>query len=739
VITLFSLAALTSAFLLFWVEPLFAKLVLPLLGGSPAVWNTCLMFFQAMLLLGYLYAHVSSRYLDARRQALMHVGLLAFALLSLPVAIPAGWTPPASGNVIPWLLRLLAIAVGVPFFVLAATAPLLQRWLSNLDHPAAENPYMLYAASNAGSLLGLLSFPFVMEPNLRLGQQSSLWTVAYVVALVLTASCAWIVWRWSRAGPSRPTRVVATGDAASVPSPPAAPPTWGDRSRWIILSFAPSSLLLGVTTYLSTDVAAVPLLWVVPLALYLTTFIIVFARRSRERMRAPAVVHALLVTTLILIVFWNADIDLRWEYLLHLSVFAATALVLHGELAALRPSPVHLTEFYLWMALGGALGGAFNALAAPVLFDSIREYMLVLILASVLRPSWRSRLDEFLSAGGVPAIFTALIPALVLAIFWKDARTHEILGISAKLLLSVGAGLVAVVLSANTLRFAVSIATIFILGETVVQRPLRALFADRSFFGAYRVERSAGPSNFLTHGTTIHGAQFLDAKRRRQPVTYYHPNGPAGQLFAGLQGRLPNNQVGAVGLGAGSLVCYSRPGEEWTFFEIDPLVERISRNTKYFTFLKDCAVQPKIVIGDARITLARQPEHRFGLLMIDAFSSDAIPVHLLTREAFEVYKRALDEHGVLFVHISNQRLDLEPVVAALAEDAGMVALLNDYSPNRAREDKDLDYAADWVALARRREDLGPLATDKRWRPLQRGGFSRSWTDDYSDILSIVKW
>jgi hypothetical protein len=731
VIALFSLAALTSAFLLFWVEPLFAKLVLPLLGGSPAVWNTCLMFFQAMLLLGYLYAHVSSRYLDATRQTLMHVGLLALALLSLPVAIPAGWTPPASGNVIPWLLRLLAVAVGVPFFVLAATAPLLQRWLSNLDHPAAENPYMLYAASNAGSLLGLLSFPLVMEPNLRLGQQSSLWSLGYVLALVLTASCAWIIWRWSRSGASRPTQVSAMTDAPSVP-------TWSDRARWIILSFVPSSLLLGVTTYLSTDVAAVPLLWVVPLALYLMTFIIVFARRSRERMKAVAVVHAVLVTTLILLVFWDADIDLRWEYLLHLSVFAATALVLHGELAALRPSPAHLTEFYLWMALGGALGGAFNALAAPVLFDSIREYMLVLILACVLRPSWRSRLDDFLSAGGVPSIFTALIPALLLAILWKDARGHEILGISAKVVLSVVAGLLTVVLSANTLRFGVSIAAIFILGQTVV-RPLRALFADRSFFGAYRVERAAGPSNFLTHGTTIHGAQFLDEKRRRQPVTYYHPNGPAGQLFAGLQGRLPNNQIGAVGLGAGSLVCYSKPGEEWTFFEIDPLVERISRNTKYFTFLKDCAVQPNVVIGDARLTLARQPEHRFGLLIIDAFSSDAIPIHLLTREAFEVYKRVLDEHGVLFVHISNQRLNLEPVVAALAEDAGMVARLNDYSPDRAREDKDLDYAADWVALARRREDLGPLATDTRWRRLERGGFPRSWTDDYSDILSIVKW
>ncbi|HYN82828.1 MAG TPA: fused MFS/spermidine synthase [Gemmatimonadaceae bacterium] len=731
-VALFSLAALTSAFLLFWVEPLFAKLVLPLLGGSPAVWNTCLMFFQAMLLLGYLYAHVSSRYLDPRRQALTHVGLLALALLSLPVAIPGGWTPPASGNVIPWLLLLLTIAVGAPFMVLAATAPLLQRWMSSLDHPAAENPYTLYAASNAGSLVGLLAFPFVMEPNLRLGQQSRLWSVSYVAALVLVGACAWVVWKRSRSVAPAPL-------AAGETSEPARAPTWLDRARWIALSFVPSSLLLGVTTYLSTDVAAVPLLWVVPLALYLTTFIIVFARRSREPMRLAAVIHSLLVITLILLVFWDEDLDLAEQYLLHLAVFAATALILHSELAARRPAPAHLTEFYLWMSLGGALGGAFNALAAPLLFDSIREYMLVVVLACFLRPSWRTRIEEFLSPAGAPSTFTALIPALLLAIFWRDVENRELLGVSAKVILSVVAAALTLLLSSNTLRFGVSIAAIAIIGETMVQRPLRALFTDRSFFGAYRVERTSGPANFLTHGTTIHGAQFLDSTRRRKPVTYYHPNGPVGQLFAGFWGGLPNNQVGAVGLGAGSVICYSKPGEEWTFFEIDPLVERISRNPKYFTFLKDCGkVQPKVVIGDARLTLARQPEKRFGLLIVDAFSSDAIPIHLLTREAFRVYERVLHERGLLFVHISNQRLDLEPVVAALAADAGMVALLNDYAPHKDG-DRDLDYSADWVVLARRIEDLGPLAKDERWRPLKRGGFTRPWTDDYSDILSIVQW
>lgn len=729
-IVLFSLSALTSAFLLFWVEPLFAKMVLPLLGGSPAVWNTCLMFFQVTLLLGYLYAHVSSRYLDARRQTLTHVGLLALALLSLPVAIPGEWTPPASGNVIPWLLRLLAIAVGVPFLVLAGTAPLLQRWLSSLDHPAADNPYMLYAASNAGSLLGLLAFPLVMEPNLRLGDQSRLWSLGYLAALGLTIGCAWVVWRRSRSVVGIPADSGTSADAERAPG-------WKDRLLWIALSFVPSSLLLGVTTYLSTDVAAVPLLWVVPLALYLMTFIVVFARRSREPMRPAVLIHAILVTTLVLLVFWGEDIDLGWEFSLHLAVFASTALVLHGELAALRPAPAHLTEFYLWMALGGALGGAFNALVAPLVFDSIMEYQLVLVLACFLRPSWQSRLGRALSTDGIGSIVTAVIPALLLTIFWKEIATHDVFGLSTKLILSVVAAGLILALSHNALRFGIGIAALAVLGETIVGRAQRPLFTDRSFFGAYRVETSGGPSHFLTHGTTIHGAQFLDAKRRRQPVTYYHPNGPAGQLFAALQGRLPNNQIGAVGLGVGSLLCYSKPGEEWTFFEIDPLVETISRNPKYFTFLRECAVRPSVVIGDARLTLGRQPRSRFGLLMIDAFSSDAIPVHLLTREAFRVYSRALDPRGVLFVHISNQRLELESVVASLAADAGMVARINDYVARS--EDRDLDYSADWVVLAHRLEDLGPLATDRRWRPLKRNGLLRPWTDDYSNIFSVIEW
>jgi hypothetical protein len=548
-VVVFPLTALLSAFLLFWVEPLFAKMVLPLLGGSPAVWNTCLMFFQAMLLLGYLYAHLSSRLLDSRRQAWVHVALLAVALLALPVAIPSGWTPPASDNVIGWLVALLMVGVGAPFLVLSGTAPLLQRWLSTISDPLAENPYRLYAASNAGSLIGLLMFPILMEPHLRLGQQSRLWSAGFVVALALTAGCAWIVWQRSQL-------VVRYVDAVEGDSDNDRAPSARDRLKWVALAFAPSSLLLGVTTYLSTDVAAVPLLWVVPLALYLITFIVVFARRSRETNRPIAIAHAVLVVALMLVLFWNVDIDNRWEYTVHLALFTATALVLHGELAGSRPSPTHLTEFYLWLAVGGALGGVFNAILAPLIFKTIAEYQLVVVVACFLRPTWRRTVAPI--AGSIPRVAVALLPALMLGVVvWIASGGHHSPGTPVKVIASVVAAAIALSLSGNALRFGVSIAAMAILTQVRTERGERIIYADRSFFGAYSVLRAAGPANYLVHGTTIHGAQFLDSARRLEPVTYYHPRGPVGQLFAMLPNRPPGFRVGVVGLARG-VFCATR-------------------------------------------------------------------------------------------------------------------------------------------------------------------------------------
>lgn len=728
-LALFAATTLCSAFLLFWIEPLFAKMVLPMLGGSPAVWNTCLMYFQATLLAGYLYAHVTSRYMTSRRQAILHVALLALAVVALPVGIPRGWTPPATSNVIPWLTALLTVAVGAPFMLLAATAPLVQRWLTDSDHVTANNPYVLYAASNTGSLIGLLGFPILMEPNLRLSQQATLWSIAYGIAILLAAACATTVWRQRQLPP------VAHSDIAAIDGDES--PTLIDRLRWIALAFVPSSLLLGVTTYLSTDVASMPLLWVVPLALYLITFIIVFARGARAGNNPAVMVHGVVMTALALFLFWGGfRFGLQVTYGLHLAAFFMTALVLHGELAASRPSPSHLTEFYLWLALGGALGGAFNAIVAPLIFKSITEYQLVLATACFLRPSWRSRIGDV--ALWAPKFTFSLIPAILVGwISWYGYADRHILGITAMTLSSLVAAILLLSISSSAMRFGVGIGML-IIGEMVPGfRAPKDLYADRSFFGAYRVQSIYGPAHRLVHGTTTHGAEYQDAARLLNPETYYHPTGPVGQLFTALDNQMAGKGIAAVGLGAGTVLCYSKPGQNWTFFEIDPLVLRISSNRKYFSYLSDCAVKPRVVIGDARLSMAKEPSGRFSLVIVDAFSSDAIPVHLLTREAFALYERVLDPHGVLFVHISNQHLDLKPVVASLAKDAGLVAIVENHAPDEKLDD--LAYPSEWVALARRAGDLGSLATDQRWTLLPLRAGYRVWTDDYSNVFSVIKW
>jgi hypothetical protein len=668
-IAIFGAATLVCAFLLFWVEPFFARLVLPLLGGAPAVWNTCLMFFQTLLLLGYVYAHATSRWLSPRRQVVVHLSLLAVCFFTLPISLPHGWTPPPSGNVIGWLVLALSASVGLPFLVLSATAPILQRWVASFDIPV-ENPYILYAASNAGSFLGLLAFPLLLEPNLRLTDQGRLWSVVFLAAFALMGLCGMIVWTRSSAG----TEGVYEEVAPPVP--------WRDRLTWMALAFVPSSLLLSVTTYLSTDIAATPLLWVIPLSLYLLTFVIVFAQKGTKLSVPAATAHSIMITTLAIMLLRQRTLGFRVGYAFHLLLFTVTALVLHGELAASRPVPRKLTEYYLWISLGGALGGAFTALIVPLIFRSTRDYTLMLAVGCLLRVVFRRTRSRF----QVPL---AVIPALLLAIAAFPRAQPGL------------------------------------------------LYTDRSFFGIYRVTLNKGPAHTLYHGSTIHGAQLLDSPLA--PVTYYHVNGPVGQVFHLLQQSDTTRNVGAVGLGTASILCYSRPHEHWTFFEIDWHVWRIARTSGLFSFLKNCNVKPQVVLGDARLTIAKEPTAKYSLLVLDAFSSDAIPVHLMTREAFKVYKRVLNEHGLLLVHISNRRLDLEPVVGALAKDAGMTSLIRNHEPGTEVEQKTYEYGSDWVVLAKHPEDLNALQTDTRWRKLYAAPPNRIWTDDYSNLLSVIKW
>jgi SAM-dependent methyltransferase len=418
-------------------------------------------------------------------------------------------------------------------------------------------------------------------------------------------------------------------------------------------------------------------------------------------------------------------------------VFALTALLLHGELAAARPSPAHLTEYYLWLALGGALGGAFNALVAPVVFKSIAEYESVAIVACFLRPSRSFARNPITTRFATAAL--ALLPALILGVVvGKHLSGGQIAGVSAQWIASIAAAVIALSLNLNTPRFGVSLAAIALLGLRNEARNSDVLFADRSFFGAYRVERWSR-TNTLMHGTTIHGAQYFDPARRLEPLTYYHRAGPAGDVFTALNDRLAGTAIASVGLGAGSLLCYAQPGERWSVFEIDPLVERIARDTNYFTFVRDCAAHPRIVLGDARLTLAREPSATYQLLILDAFSSDAIPLHLMTREAFASYKRVLTPDGALLVHISNRHLDLQPVIATAAADAGLVAYIDEHDVDESREDAELDYSSDWVVLARKVEDLGSLAMNPNWQRMTADPHRRPWTDDYSNILGVIKW
>lgn len=722
---LFAYAAtlVLSALLLFLVQPMFAKMVLPSLGGTPAVWNTCMVFFQAALLAGYGYAHLGARWLAPRRQALLHVVLLALSLLTLPVwprYVDPGDAPPAL-----WLIGLLAVSLGTPFIMLSASAPMLQRWFAGSGHARARDPYFLYSASNVGSLAALLGYPLLAEPLLTLRQQSFAWGAGYGVLVLAIAGCAWLQWRSARGAIA-----TAAGNAAE-PAAARRPLTVPRRLRWLLLAFVPSSLMLGVTTHATTDVAAIPLLWVLPLALYLLTFVITFAQR-------PVLAHGWMLN-LQLVVLVAALVPFLWQARslwlllpLHLTLFFVSAMVCHGELARDRPATRHLTEFYLWMALGGVLGGMFNALLAPVLFDAILEYPIAIALACLVRPGVLRRRGWAVAAA--PLVAAGLVLLSLEARQVGDARLVAGMALSAV----AGAGLLVLGCRRRPVALALAVLVLF-AGSLMAGSARRLIAAERSFFGVHRVVWSEdGHYRLLQHGTTVHGAQAADSGAARQPLTYYHRDGPLGRIFEALDQRLAGRRIGAVGLGTGAVACYGRNGQQFTFFEIDPVVVDLARSSEYFSYLAACGeVRPDVVLGDARLTLAREPDGAFGMLILDAFSSDSIPLHLLTREAVQLYLTKLAPGGVIAFHISNRYLDLAPALAAVVEDLGGVARVSPRpeSERRAERRALMQFDATWVAIARTEGDLGRLATD--WaRPA--AGEAAVWTDDYSNLLSALR-
>ncbi len=800
---LFSVTIFVSAALLFLVEPMFAKFVLPSFGGTPAVWTGSMMFFQAALLTSYLYVHATTTWLGARKQAVLHLVLILLPLLVLPLAVPADeWAPSSEGNPIFLLLGLLAVTVGLPFFAISATNPLIQRWLADTDHPAARDPYFLYRASNLGSVIGLLGYPLVVERELTLANQGIWWSIGYGLLILLVFASAVMLWRSTPASPTEREEESeplagdpVSGGGSSQTADPSLEGSQAEgltllrRLRWIGLTFIPSSLMLGVTAFLTTDITPVPLLWVIPLSLYLFSFVVVFSPSQRM----PDLIHKIMVglmpviiTTLVL----TTVTDLRRPYwaliLLHLIGFFVVAMVLHGEVARDRPSARHLTEFYLWVAVGGVLGGVFNALVAPVAFDTVIEYPLVIILACLFIPGLvlsqllrrdpererdtrsqegeeappgdeeeRETISSSGSTGGSRsrrqdlALDLALPVALglgILALGWVvDSGYFDSL-VSRSTVWQLFIGLAAAVClwfaysSSRPIRFGLGIAAL-VVAVTFANGAGNVLFEDRSFFGVYKVSGDEGTENAyhaLVVGDTNHGAQLL-GPQPPTPIAYHDPSGPFGQLFELLPSESTDESpISVLGLGAGVMSCYAEPGQRWTYYEIDPAIEAIARNENLFTYLRDCSGEYDVVLGDARLKLSEAEPGSYGMIIGEAFSSDAIPVHMLTREATDMYFDKLNENGVLVHHISNRHLELEPVVGDLARDRGLTcyASYDDLSDTQPSATSEYKLAAHFTVLARDEADLGSVPDDPRWAPCQTNAETdKVWTDDYSNLLS----
>lgn len=730
-------ALFAGAFLLFWVQPLVARMALPRLGGVPAVWNTALVFFQAALLGGYLYAHLVAR-LRLRVQAAVHAALLAACAAFLPPRLDlefAGTDP--GGTALRLLLSLLA-AVGLPAALLSSTAPLLQRWFAASGRPGAGDPYHLYAASNAGSLAALLAFPALLEPLLALRQQAWLWSGGFALFAGLSLACALALSPAPAAAggdPGRPSRDDARAPRAGLAAKV--------QLRWLLLAAAPASLLLGTTTHLTTDIASVPLLWVVPLALYLATYIMAFSRRTL--LPAPWVLagQAAAVAALAVVFAFGVPSVEKSAALfpVHLAAFVLTALVCHRELVHARPAAEHLTRFYLAIAAGGVLGGAFNALLAPSLFRTLVEYPLVLGAACLLRPA----------GAAAPGARGALAPAAAARARRLDATLPAVLfaalaaaGFALRggeggrwLLLGLG-GAACLAWSRRPLRFALALAALVLAGR-MGHAPLgTVLAAERNFFGPVQVI-GAGGSRILYHGKTIHGAQVVTGGHRATPLAYYTTAGPLGDAFRALEPRLEGARIAVVGLGTGAMAAYGRRGQRLDFLEINPAVAALARDPRLFTYLADGAAAVGVRIGDGRAGLAAAADGHYALIVVDAFNSDAVPVHLLTREAIALYLRKLAPGGALLFNVTNDYLDLEGVLGRVAADAGLAALVRvDDEPVSVTDEIPFKLPSDWMALARAEADFADLPRAPGWRRPRFRPSDRPWSDDHSSVLAAFR-
>ena len=729
---LFSLTLFVSALLLFSVQPMMGKMLLPVFGGAPAVWQTTLLFFQATLLAGYGYAHITSKFLRPRSQLALHAGLLIVAGLFLPlglggVNINAGIT---SSHQAWHLMTLLFQVVGLPFFILSSTSPLLQRWFSTSQHSSARDPYYLSVASNAGSLVALFAFPILIEPNWALGESSRGWAVVYALLLPLIVACAVNSQGMSttQRGSVRPGSRAA-GEAQL---------TWRRRFRWMVMAAVPSSLMLGLTSFVTTEVASIPLLGILPLGIYLVTFIFAFAQRRWLPVQWLSRILPFAALALAFQIFTEATHPILVIVVLHLVFFFVAALLCHTRLADDRPSPEFLTEFYLWMSVGGVIGGLFNTLAAPALFVGVAEYPIAIAMACALRTTMASAEKESARWNRWDWILPLMVVGVILSGFAVLGTTSSLQPYLRRILVFALGAVMTFVSLHRVLRFALSLSAIFVSILFMDSLHGHVLDAQRNFYGVSRVTSDPdGRSHRMVHGNTIHGRQRVLPNPSCEPLTYFHRSGPLGRIFKAFEASPNSGRVGITGLGCGAIAGYAKPGQQWDYYEIDPAVIRIASDSRLFTFLHGCApVVVRIIEGDARLRLQEAADAGYDLLIMDAFSSDSIPLHLLTREALALYIRKLAQGGLLAINISNRYLDLGPVVAALAEDAGWPG----YHWEDPFEERDAGKEpSHWAVIARQKELLEKFRKDARWRPLEEIRGQRPWTDDFSNVLGAVKW
>ena len=702
---LFTVTSFLGSFLLFLIQPMAARILLPEVGGSSALWSTALAFFQIALLAGYIFAHYSTTLLDPKRHRVAQGAVVALPLVVLPVALPEGWHPPVDVPPSAWVLFALLIMVGLPFFALSTASPTLQRWLSWTDHPDSADPYFLYSAGNVGSVLALVGYPVVIEPRLDLDEQGLLWATVYGLFVVATLGCALVI----RPDRSRP-------QAAVQPLPGPVP----GRFRWFLLSASAAALLVAITQVLSVDIAPFPLLWVVPLLLYLLTFVFAFRRGGPPSTRvlrplalalSPFVAVFVIPGVAVALPLWLVvSVILMW--------FAAVVQVLHIQLVESKPPPSQLTVFFVAISTGGAVGGTAVSLVAPAVVSFELEIPLALFLAVLLLVKPRNPLIEGLGP---------VVPYLLMALPLLVAPFVGLSWIVALILAPAIIGLVFLGRSAVLPGLVLALAFV-----AVAVSPGDILFRDRSFYASYSVVETDVRRSIVS-GRTNHGDQLLATPR--DPVTYYARQSPISDLLDPQGGpeSIPDN-VGIVGLGAGGISAYGVPGQTITYFEIDSLVVDIAQDEMLFTYLRDSAADVRIEIGDGRQMIERSSD-RFDLLVIDAFNSDAIPVHLLTVEAMRTYVDRLEPDGRLAIHVTNRFLDLAPVVAASAESADLEVLTRNFSPNDEQEAAGANGSI-WMVIAPERTSIDGLR-DLGWIDPPGGG--DVWTDDFSNVFGAIQW